>query len=37
MGPEVRVVADGSPGLRRIIAGIDAPLDVGSVRFEPAI
>jgi hypothetical protein len=37
MGPEVRVVADGSPGLRRIVAGIDAPLDVGSVRFEPAI
>jgi hypothetical protein len=35
-GPDLRVVANGSPGVRRIVASIDAPLDVGSVRFEPA-
>ena len=36
VGPDLRVVANGSPGVRRIVASVDAPLDVGSVRFEPA-
>jgi hypothetical protein len=35
-GPDVRIVANGSPGVRRIVASVDAPLDLGSVRFEPA-